>query len=290
MWADFSYKNLLDGGLPCFLAGTLVLTANGLIPIEAVKKGDTVVSFNQNTFLNEDKEVLNVFQNDCVKYLKLYTSPTDFIEVTGQHKFYLPLTKIWIAASELKVDDILLNASGQQVTISKLEIIESDNKTYNFEVADNHNYFVGNKSILAHNKAKRLKFTSSTELEYQFYEFIDLLTEKPLYVGQTTQKTIEIRALQHRREFAKNPDKKLWMGNEAEIKRIILKKDGIRVVPPYKMTPFEAAVVETHELSKRGGKRANGKGLFNKKNPVAKDTFDTIKRKHPNFNPCRFYA
>ena len=132
-----------------------------------------------------------------------------------------------------------------------------------------------------HNKAKCLKFTGSTELEYRFYEFVDL-SDNPLYVDQTTQKEISIRDLQLKREFAKNPDKKQWMANEPEIKRIILKKDGIRVVPPYKMTPFEAAIVETHELSKRVGKRANGRGLFNKNKPLA------IKKIN-NINLSKFY-
>ena len=123
----------------------------------------------------------------------------------------------------------------------------------------------------------------NTEMfDFRFYEFLDL-NDKPLYVGQTTQ-GYDVRISQHFKDYEKFPEKKPFVEFENP-KQIIV--NGQK--PPYKMTPFEAAVTEMHELQTRGGKRIDGKGLFNKKYPVSKITFDRIKKDFPNFNPCRFY-
>ncbi len=79
------------------------------------------------------------------------------------------------------------------------------------------------------------------------------------------------------------------MDDVSVLAEIRLKINGKIERGPYKMTPFEAAVVETHEIYSRGGKRKAGKGLYNRVNPIGKTKF-FIYKKIPIFNPCRFYA
>ena len=49
MWKELTYQQLLDGKPPCFLAGTIVKTENGLEPIENIKQGTKVLSYNFET-------------------------------------------------------------------------------------------------------------------------------------------------------------------------------------------------------------------------------------------------
>ncbi len=284
MWKDFTYQNLLNGKKPCFLDGTLVKTEKGLIAIEKIEVGIKVLSYNFETQKNEYQTVLQTFANFAEKYVEIHTE-TEVIKVTGAHLFYVPNENKWLAASQLKVAMYLVDDNQNKVVIKNIDIIKAEVPTYNFEVTENHNYYVGKqRSILTHNDGKRLKFTSEVLMDFEFYEYLDF-NNKPTYVGQTTQ-GITKRGDQHDLEFKKNPTKKEFIK--------ISRKGAIEITVngqrgPFKMTPFEAAVTEMHELQTRGGKRLNGKGLFNKKNPVSKRTFERIKNKYPNFNPCRFY-
>jgi hypothetical protein len=130
-----------------------------------------------------------------------------------------------------------------------------------------------------------LKFSSEVIYDFEFYEYYDI-NNKPTYVGQTTQGLTK-RADQHVQEYKEYPDKKEFIPVSETLPKEI-RINGLK--GPHKMTPFEAAITEMYELNARGGKRLNGKGLFNKKNPVSKRAFDKIKKDFPNFNPCRFYV
>jgi hypothetical protein len=284
MWKDFTCQNLLDGKKPCFLDGTLVKTEKGLIAIEKIEVGTKVLSYNFETQKTESQPVLQTFSNFAEKYVEIHTE-TEVLKVTGAHLFYVYNENKWLAASQLQVDMHLVDDNQNLITIKKLNIIKAKVPTYNLEVAENQNYYVGeNQHILTHNDGKKLKFTSEVLFDFEFYEYLDY-NNKPTYVGQTTQK-LDTRANQHRLEFEKTPAKKEFVGISKKLPQEII----INGEPgPYKMTPFEAAVTEMHELQTRGGKQMNGSGLFNKKNPVSKRTFERIKSKYPNFNPCRFY-
>ncbi|MEZ4854293.1 polymorphic toxin-type HINT domain-containing protein, partial [Flavobacterium sp.] len=288
MWKEYKYTDLFPPPTPpkkpCFLAGTLVKTESGLVAIETIKTGTKVLSFNFETQKTEYQTVVQTFSNYAEKYLALHTEK-DVLKVTGAHLFYVPKENKWIAASQLKLDMQLIDAQQNLVAIKKLVIIKEDVPTYNLEVAQNHNYYAGEDEILTHNDSKKLKFTNTELFYFEFYEYLDY-NNKPTYVGQTTQGLTK-RADQHLTEYNKTPAKKEFVGISKKLPQelIINGKPG-----PFKMTPFEAAITEMYELNTRGGKRINGKGLFNKKNPVSKRTFDKIKKDFPNFNPCRYYV
>lgn len=62
--------------------------------------------------------------------------------------------KGFVKAIDLRVGDVLWTVNGKYVIIEKIqhEILEKPIKVYNFRVADNHTYFVGNNSVGVHNK------------------------------------------------------------------------------------------------------------------------------------------
>ena len=51
----------MSSTMSCFVAGTLVLTACGLVAIENIKAGDKVISTDPETGVTEEKTVLETF-------------------------------------------------------------------------------------------------------------------------------------------------------------------------------------------------------------------------------------
>ena len=53
-----AFTNGMTSTMSCFVAGTLVLTACGLVAIENIKAGDKVISTDPDTGVTEEKTVL----------------------------------------------------------------------------------------------------------------------------------------------------------------------------------------------------------------------------------------
>lgn len=147
-------NNVIDeAGLKgkCFVAGTLVLAVSGLIPIENVRAGDKVYSFNANTQEVSKKTVEETFVRESNELVHI-TVNGETISSTPDHPFYVP-QKGFVKAVNLRAGDILWTVNGEYVVVEKVqhEILESPVKVFNFRVADNHTYFVGNTSVGVHN-------------------------------------------------------------------------------------------------------------------------------------------
>lgn len=83
---DFNnYKNIdmLIGGSPCFVANTLVLTKQGLVPIQHVEVGDEVLTHKRNW-----KKVLRVGSKLSTKIRTLQGDGFDNLVCTDNHPFY----------------------------------------------------------------------------------------------------------------------------------------------------------------------------------------------------------
>lgn len=82
--ANVPDHDLLVGGFPCFAAGTLITTSEGLKPIESVRKGDSVL-----THTNEFKKVVvpMVKRKKGIYKLRVQGSPETLI--TEEHPVYV---------------------------------------------------------------------------------------------------------------------------------------------------------------------------------------------------------
>ncbi len=56
----------------CFIAGTLILTADGEVPIEDIKSGDKVWTYNIDSGEEELAEVPNIFARNSQEFIKLH--------------------------------------------------------------------------------------------------------------------------------------------------------------------------------------------------------------------------
>lgn len=174
----------------CFVAGTPIVLASGsLIAIENIKAGDYVKSYNEITNKVENKRVKKTFVNETDELVVVQTNDNQIIKSTPGHKFFA--NNSWVSAENLRAGDILVSVNGQKVIVEKVqhEILDCPIKVYNFEVADNHTYFVGSYNAIAVHNAS-CYFGKNT------------LTDK-YYTGRTDRE-VPVRLKEHARNSNKN--------------------------------------------------------------------------------------
>lgn len=138
--------------MKCFVAGTLVLTVNGLVAIEEIKQGDMVYAANADTLKISPRRVLETFVRETSHLVHL-TVNGETIVSTFDHPYYVK-GKGFVNAADLWVGAELVDKSGNTVLVENLYREDLDNKTttvYNFKVEDDHTYFVSDFEILVHN-------------------------------------------------------------------------------------------------------------------------------------------
>jgi DNA-cytosine methyltransferase len=88
---DLPDFNLLTAGVPCFVAGTLILSTRGLLPIEEIQIGDIVL-----THKNRWRKVINTTINSRNHYYKVKFNGSPELKVTGNHKIYSrKMIRVW---------------------------------------------------------------------------------------------------------------------------------------------------------------------------------------------------
>jgi len=134
-----------------FVAGTLVHTDQGVKPIEEVKVGEKVLSLNERTGQTSYEPVLELMQHDgTFQLVKVTLDSGESLETTAGHPFYIQ-GKGWNVAANLKVGDALRLHNGITLVIKTVETSTRVGRVYNFAVAQNANYFVGEDGVLVHN-------------------------------------------------------------------------------------------------------------------------------------------
>ena len=137
------------GGGSCFIAGTLVSTPNGDIPIQNLNVGDKVYSFNEhNDKVDIDiiYEVISHTPEEDTFGLYKITTKTNEVTTTGNHPFvklnseYEDNGADWTSARLLKIGDKIYDEGGIAQTIISIEKLNHKENTYNLEIENNHTY------------------------------------------------------------------------------------------------------------------------------------------------------
>ena len=154
------------GGNVCFVAGTLVQTEQGVIPIETVTVGTMVWAWDEETGDVGLKEVVETYVNETDQLIHIFVNSEEIIS-TPSHPFYSPVIG-WTDAVHLRAGDILVLVNGEYVIVEKVqhEILESPVTVYNFQVRDYHTYYVTNGGILVHNRCENHHIISNKNKTY----------------------------------------------------------------------------------------------------------------------------
>ena len=163
--------------LPCvpnsFVAGTLVESIDGVVPIETLTEGDLVWAVDPETgaagwypitwttkhedadlvtlsvtLLNADGEALSSTQERTVVVT---------ITATLEHPFWVEGIG-WIDAGDLKTGDVLLSADGRRLVVQAAVRSSGPAMVYNFTVDALHTYTVTQLRVVVHNVDDFCKF------------------------------------------------------------------------------------------------------------------------------------
>ena len=157
--------------LTCFVAGTMILTASGLVAIENIKAGDKVISTDPETFETAEKTVLETYIREDSKLIHLMINDEEII-TTETHPFYVN-NRGFVNAGELAIGDELLDSNCNVLLVENhyVELTDEPTKVYNFQVEDFHTYHVGENGVWVHNSnCKLIKNDDGTydaELSYK---------------------------------------------------------------------------------------------------------------------------
>ncbi|MCP3139884.1 hypothetical protein LXT23_21405 [Pyxidicoccus sp. QH1ED-7-1] len=144
-------------GIGCFVAGTPVLTKEGLKPIEEVQAGDEVWARSDTTGESGWRRVvhLKVTPDKPIIDVELGSEDgrSETIGATPDHPFWVE-GRGWTQAGHLLPGMQVPSAHGGWLRVLRATWRQSAATVFNFEVEDFHTYFVGELSAFVHNNEK----------------------------------------------------------------------------------------------------------------------------------------
>ena len=179
----------------CFVAGTLIATGDGFRPIEEVRAGDVVLSWNEKSGEIGFNKVTQTFVRTADLIYGVTYEDGTFIETTWNHRFYIK-GRGWILAKDLREGDLSLTASsirGESRALKITNIIqdERDETVYNFEVSRDHTYFVSEAGVLVHNDSY-LTNPSKFNIAKRYLRGISDEEIKEVYDGENAVKNFRL--------------------------------------------------------------------------------------------------
>jgi hypothetical protein len=153
------------------------------VAIETIKVGDYVLSWNESNGKREYKKVLNTFIRDTSLIYTLKIG-SDKLETTWNHPFWVQ-GKGFVKAKDLVLGEKLVSSQGKILSLNDITIEERDKTVYNFEVEDNHTYYVGQEEVLVHNDRAYTQDDNKKSL-------VDLLVEGERYITLKNGQVIDI--------------------------------------------------------------------------------------------------
>lgn len=138
----------IDVGCASFAAGTAISTPDGMVPVEAVRAGQTVFSRNDSSFHDHPRQVTQVFNRTAPDY-RLLRTESETLRLTDEHPVWVQ-GKGWTVASEVREDDVIAGREGDSLVLDNTAV-EQSLRVYNFSVAGTPSYFAGQSELWVHN-------------------------------------------------------------------------------------------------------------------------------------------
>lgn len=142
----------------CFVAGTPILLPNGeSLPIEEIQVGTQVVCANEAApYTTYSSTVMDVFSRTVNETYVVEYDAGNTIETTAEHPFFVS-GQGWVETANLTAGNELITDRGSTVIVESVTKVVHDDPiaVYNFEVEDEHTYYVGvygsDEFVLVHN-------------------------------------------------------------------------------------------------------------------------------------------
>jgi hypothetical protein len=135
----------------CFVAGTLVHTTRGLVPIEELKIHDRALSINLQTGEKSYQLIREIFVRHTDRIYRIFLDNGSELETTATHPIYIAGAG-WVEARRIQEGDRVITATEKELVVLRLTIVAQYETVYNFTVEENHNYYVAAAGILVHNQ------------------------------------------------------------------------------------------------------------------------------------------
>jgi len=271
-WEGFTRRGYAAMGTdppPCFPAGTLVRTPQGLVCIENLSPGQEVLAFDDHRGSVISRAVVRIHQNRTNRLVRLQL-PDECVAATSGHPFWCVESEQWVRAEDLRSGKHLLMSSGETLQIQSTRIERCRTATWNLEVDDSHNFFAGRSEVLVHNandsgwKSPKRKLTT-------IYAVFD--GDTIIYIG----KTFQGEPGDPKTRFGQHVvDKKHWKAIEDRL--------TIEPVKHGNWTPFETAVWEQHFMAMY--RRDSHSDLQNAVAAITKENFEEFSKPRYGFQPC----
>ena len=143
------------GGPRCFVAGTQILTPTGKRPIEELRPGDFVLSWDEETGDVVECPVTEWYRREASAIIDIFIG-VEKISCTPDHPFWVK-GKGWMLAHQLKDGSILQIHEGKLLKIDLIRRRHEVTQVYNVEIGEFHTYFVSTLEILSHNSCGDLE-------------------------------------------------------------------------------------------------------------------------------------
>lgn len=160
----------------CFPANTSVAAEHGQKPIQEITSDDKVWAFDLVAGEWKLRHVIETYKHEHKGNIVEVSIHGEEIKSTEHHPWWVvqgealsqrpkpehvpdnPVNFLgegrWVDAIDLRVGDILLLRSGEQLPITRLIVRHTHEQVYNFQVEEFHCYAVGNSQVLVHNNSK----------------------------------------------------------------------------------------------------------------------------------------
>ena len=147
--ADQALKAIRTIGPKCFVEDTLVLTNSGKKPIETLRPGDWIVSWDEETGQVVEGSVTEWYEREAAAIIDIFIG-VQKISCTTDHPFWVE-GRGWVLAFQLKEGMALQNREGERLVIDVVRRRDEVTQVFNVEIDGLHTYFVSDLEILSHN-------------------------------------------------------------------------------------------------------------------------------------------
>jgi len=145
----------------CFVAGTPIkVNGEETRNIEAISVGDEVMSYHHGCEDTQSAQVTALMKKSIDRLVKVGIGGEVFLS-TENHPYFA--NGKYIEAGDLTLGDSILTINGSYAAVESLHAFDTMATVYNFTVAGNHNYYIGDRGYLVHNDCNFLELAKKVD-------------------------------------------------------------------------------------------------------------------------------